>query len=203
MHSKQQGLEQDTAELALSVTASQQQNPRAGGARGARAAPGAHNTSNSLQFLCSASHCLLQSKEVASTCQGSSPCGHSSVTLKAPGLGQERPPSTHLHAICPPVDSCAALVRTLVNGWQLLPAKQRPGQPACRGGGCPGAPSSSLPLTLDFFFPAWLWPWLLPYFGLFCLLGFFAIAFLARNPPRRNKDRGFILDLGLFVLPPK
>lgn len=54
----------------------------------------------------------------------------------------------------------------------------------------------SLPFTFDFFFPAWLRPRLLPYFGLFRLLCFFTVTFLARNPPRKNQDSCLGLDLG-------
>lgn len=54
----------------------------------------------------------------------------------------------------------------------------------------------SLPFTFDFFFPAWLRTRLLPYFGLFHLLCFFTVAFLARNPSRKNQDSGLRLGLG-------
>lgn len=66
-------------------------------------------------------------------------------------------------------------------------------------GGAAAQPSPDgpfLPFTFDFFFPAWLRPWLLPYFGLFRLLCFSIVAFLARNPPRKNQDRHLRIDLG-------
>lgn len=70
--------------------------------------------------------------------------------------------------------------------------------------GVPGAsaaapphPALLLPFTFDFFFPAWLRSWLLPYFGLFRLLCFFAVTLLARNPPGRKKDICFTLNLDL------
>lgn len=69
-------------------------------------------------------------------------------------------------------------------------------QPGARSWGCSLATDCSLlPFTFDFFFPARFWPWLLPYFGLFCLLRFFAVAFLARNPPGRKKDICLITDV--------
>jgi len=75
-------------------------------------------------------------------------------------------------------------------------------QPVGRARGCCPAPArSSLPFTFDFFFPAWLRPRLLPYFGLFRLLCFLAVAFLARNPSRRRKDSGLTLDVGFSPAP--
>lgn len=67
--------------------------------------------------------------------------------------------------------------------WGCSPAQPSPDRP-------------SLPFTFDLFFPAWLRPRLLPYFGLFRLLCLFTVAFLARNPPRKNQDSGLRLDLG-------
>lgn len=88
--------------------------------------------------------------------------------------------------------------------WSAAPpceAEAASASGAAQARGHPTAPSPASPFTLDFFFPAWLRPRLFPYFGLFCLLCFFAVALLARNPPRKNKDSGLIRDPG-FILPP-
>lgn len=73
-------------------------------------------------------------------------------------------------------------------------------QPCAHAGVLPPRPCSAVPFTFDFFFPARLRPRLLPYFGLFCLLGFFAVTFLARNPARKEEGEWFNIDLGFSPL---